>query len=212
MNRNTSFFWLTDTLGSADEQDDSSNHNGEQGDTGLLIDGDDDDDDDDDDNDFDVPGVYADDTYASSASFQHQQNQQQHQQLVSPSGIPAHSPQLIPFRSFLPPPPPRDEEAQPLLMGQRPPNSNVAGGENCVSSSIKSYGSQPQQQQHHHNRPLFALTENSPVDRTPPIVQRRRLVLGASEIEVESGSNPTTNKNTSIRVRKSNQNLRFQVV
>ena len=206
MNRNTSFFWLTDTLGSADEQDGScSSNTGEQGDTGLLID-----DDGDGDDDFDVPVVYADDANASSASFRHQQKQQQQQHLIS-SAIPAHSPQLSPFRSFLPPPPPRDEEAQPLLMGRRLPSRDVAEGETCVSSSIESYGSQPQQQQqHHHHRPLFALTENSPVDRTPPIVQRRR--LGANEIEVGSGSNPTTNKNPSIIVRKSNQNVRFQVV
>ena len=152
MNRNSSFFWLTDTSENADG-DDPGGDDYDEGllqETGLSIDED----------------HFVEGTASSNTALQFQR----------------HEHVLPPRPTFLPPPAfvgNEQEEAQPLLAG------------------TKSYGSQ--------DRPLFALSENSPVERTPPILQRRMLATSVNN-KINDNTNPTTMPRQNI------QPLRFQVV
>ena len=152
MNRNSSFFWLTDTSENA-AGDDPGRDDDEEGllqETGLSIDED----------------HFVEGTASSNTALQFQR----------------HEHVLPPRPTFLPPPAfvVNEQEAQPLLAG------------------TTSYGSQ--------DRPLFALSENSPVERTPPILQRRMLATSANK-KINDNTNPTT-----MPRQNSSQHLRFQVV
>ena len=147
MNRNSSFFWLTDSFENVDQDEEELL---QEEDTGLSIDDD----------------HIAEGTTSNNSALQFQRPENA----------------LPPRPKFLPTPPPPllgdEEEARPLLVG------------------TKNYGSREE-------RPLFALSENSPVDKTPPILHRRMLA---------TSSNNSINKNAATLQCQKIQPLRFQVV